>query len=59
MLKRIVVLTAALLTAVVFGLSGVSAGAAGVAKILFCVFLVTFVASLLIGLLHGKGLERE
>ena len=59
MLKWVVVLAAVLLTAFVFGLSGVAVGAAGVAKILFCVFLVMFVSSLLIGLLDGKALERE
>ena len=59
MLKRIVILAAVLMTAVVFGWSGVAVDAASVAKILFCVFLVTFVASLLIGLLDGKALEHE
>ena len=59
MLKPIVILAAALLTAVVFGWSGVAVGAVSVAKILFCVFLVMFVASLLIGLLDGKAFEHE
>ena len=59
MLKWAVILAAILLAAVSFGLSSVAVGAVGVAKILFCVFLVMFVATLLIGLLDGKALERE
>ena len=59
MLKWAVILAAVLLAAVVFGFSGVAVGSASVAKILFCVFLVIFVASLLIGLLDVKALERE
>lgn len=59
MLKWAVILTAALLTAIMFGLIGVAVNPAGVAKILFCVFLVMFVASLLIGFLDIKARERE
>ena len=37
----------------VFGFGGIAAGAAEIAKILFFIFLVLFVASLLFGLLRG------
>ena len=37
------------LAAAVFGFGGIAAGAAGIAKILFFVFLVLFVVSLLMG----------
>ena len=59
MLKWVVILAAVLLAAFVFGSGGVAFSLASVAKILFCVFLVMFVATLLIGLLDGKALEGE
>ena len=59
MLKWAVILAAVLLTTIMFGLSGVAVSPASLAKILFCVFLVMFVASLLIGLLDVKAIERE
>lgn len=59
MLKWAVIFAAALLAAFVFGFGGVAVDPAGVAKILFCVFLVMFVATLLIGLLDGKAFESE
>ena len=37
------------LIAAVFGFSGIAAASAGFAKILFCVFLVLFVVSLIAG----------
>jgi uncharacterized membrane protein YtjA (UPF0391 family) len=40
--------------AAVFGFGGVAAGAAGISKILFFVFLVLFVASGLTGLLRRR-----
>ena len=59
MLKWVVIFAAALLAALLFAFGGIAVGAAGVAKILFCVFLVMFVASLLIGLLDVKAIERK
>jgi uncharacterized membrane protein YtjA (UPF0391 family) len=40
--------------AAVFGFGGIAAGAVGIAKILFFVFLVLFLASGLFGLLRGR-----
>ena len=59
MLKWAVIFVAALLAAFLFGFGDVVVSPAGVAKILFCVFLVMFVATLLIGLLDDKALEGE
>jgi len=42
------------LVAALFGFTGIAAGAVEIAKILFFVFLVLFVVSLLFGLLRGK-----
>ena len=39
--------------AAVFGFGGIAAGAAGIAKVLFFVFVVAFAVSLIMGL--GKG----
>ena len=41
--------------AAVFGFGGIAAGAAEIAKILFFIFLVLFVASLVIGLFRRGG----
>ncbi len=41
------------IVAAVFGFGGIAAGAMGVAKVLFFIFLVLFVVSLLAGLLRG------
>jgi uncharacterized membrane protein YtjA (UPF0391 family) len=43
------------LIAAVFGFGGIAAGAAMIAKILFFVFLILFVASLIMGLLPGRA----
>lgn len=40
--------------AAVFGFGGISAAAAGIAKLLFFVFLALFVLALIIGLLLGR-----
>lgn len=40
------------LVAAAFGFGGIAAGAVGIAKILFFVFLVLFVVALLAGLRH-------
>lgn len=42
------------LVAALFGFTGIAAGAVEIAKILFFVFLVLFVVSLIFGLLRGK-----
>ena len=59
MLKWAVIFAATLLAALVFGFGGIAVNPASVAKILFCVFLVMFVATSLIGLLDGKEFEGE
>ena len=41
--------------AAVFGFTGVAIAAAGIAKLLFFIFLVLFVASLVIGLFRRGG----
>jgi len=41
--------------AAVFGFGGIAAGAAEIAKILFFIFLVLFVASLVVGLIRRGG----
>jgi uncharacterized membrane protein YtjA (UPF0391 family) len=43
------------LIAAIFGFTGIAAGAAEVAKILFLIFVVLFAISLVIGLLRGRG----
>lgn len=40
--------------AAVFGFGGMAVGAAGIAKVLFFMFLVAFVVSLLMGVFTGK-----
>ena len=40
------------LTAAVLGFGGIAAGAAEIAKILFMIFLILFVVSLVVGLLR-------
>ena len=42
------------LVAALFGFTGIAAGAVEIARILFFVFLVLFVGSLIFGLLRGK-----
>jgi uncharacterized membrane protein YtjA (UPF0391 family) len=42
------------LVAALFGFTGIAAGAVEIARILFFVFLVLFVISLIFGLLRGK-----
>jgi uncharacterized membrane protein YtjA (UPF0391 family) len=42
------------LVAAVLGFTGIAAGAVEIARILFFVFIVLFVASLIAGLLRGK-----
>lgn len=42
------------LIAAVFGFGGIAAGAASIAKVLFFIFLIGFVISLLVGLLQRR-----
>ena len=42
------------LIAALFGFGGIAAGAASIAQVLFFVFLVLFVVSLLFGALRGR-----
>lgn len=39
--------------AAAFGFGGIAAGAAGIAKVLFFIFVILFIVSLLAGLLRG------
>lgn len=41
--------------AAAFGFGGIAAGAGGIAKILFFIFVILFIVSLLAGLLRGRG----
>jgi uncharacterized membrane protein YtjA (UPF0391 family) len=41
--------------AAVFGFGGIASGAAGIAKVLFFLFLIAFVVSLIMGLMRGRG----
>ena len=59
MLKWTVVLAVLSLIAGVLGFGGLVTDATGAARILFCVFLVTFVAVMLIGLLHSRAPDRH
>ena len=43
------------LVAALFGFGGIAAGAVSIAKILFWIFLVFFLVSLVMGLLNGRG----
>ncbi|CAH0444607.1 DUF1328 domain-containing protein [Ralstonia pseudosolanacearum] len=43
------------LVAALFGFGGIAAGAAGIAKILFTIFVVLFVVSLFWSLVAGRG----
>jgi uncharacterized membrane protein YtjA (UPF0391 family) len=42
------------LVAAVFGFGGIAASAVGIARILFMIFVVLFLVSLLIGLISGR-----
>jgi uncharacterized membrane protein YtjA (UPF0391 family) len=52
MLHYAVVFLVIALSAAVFGFGGIAAGAAGVAKLLFVIFLIGAVVSFL---MHGRG----
>ena len=54
MLQYAVVFLVIALVAALFGFTGIAAGAAEIAKILFFVFVLLFVASLIFGLARRK-----
>jgi len=43
------------IVAAIFGFGGIASGAAGIAKVLFFLFLLAFVVSLVLGLMRGRG----
>jgi uncharacterized membrane protein YtjA (UPF0391 family) len=45
--------------AAIFGFGGIATGAAGIAKVLFFVFLVVFFISLVTGLMGGRRLGSD
>ena len=55
MLQYAVVFLVIALIAALFGFGGIAAGAAEIAKLFFFVFLVLFVASLLVGLVRRRA----
>ncbi len=54
MLNYTVIFLIIALAAGLFGFTGIAAGAVGIAKILFFIFIVLFLASLLFGLMRRK-----
>ena len=54
MLQYGVIFLVIALVAALFGFTGIAAGAAEIAKILFFVFVLLFVASLIVGLVRRK-----
>lgn len=54
MLKWALVFLVVAIIAAVFGFGGIAAGAAGIAKILFYVFLGVFLLMLVAGLMRGS-----
>ena len=58
-MKRALIFAPIAAVAVLLGCSGVAAGADGIAKILFVVFLVTFIAVVVLELLGFGALEKR
>lgn len=56
MLKWAVIFLIIALVAALFGFTDIAAASAGIAKILFAIFLVLFLAAIFIGLVVGKRL---
>lgn len=56
MLKWAVIFLIIALVAALFGFTDIAAASAGIAKILFAIFLVLFLAAVFIGLVVGKKL---
>ena len=58
MLKLALFFLVVSIIAAVFGFTGISAAAAGIAKVLFLIFIVAFVILLILGLVIGDLLGR-
>jgi uncharacterized membrane protein YtjA (UPF0391 family) len=58
MLKWAVIFLIIALVAALFGFTDIAAASAGIAKILFAIFLVLFLAAVVIGLVVGKRLTN-
>ena len=56
MLKWAVIFLVIAMVAALFGFTDISAASAGIAKILFGIFLVLFLGAVIIGLVVGKKL---
>ena len=56
MLKWAVIFLIIALVAALFGFTDIASASAGIAKILFAIFLVLFLGALFIGLIVGKRL---
>jgi uncharacterized membrane protein YtjA (UPF0391 family) len=56
MLKWAVIFLVIALVAALFGFTDIAAASAGIAKILFGIFLVLFIGAVIIGLFLGKRL---
>ena len=56
MLKWAVIFLIIALIAAIFGFTDIAAASAGIAKVLFAIFLVLFLAAVFIGLVVGKRL---
>tara|TARA_R110002049_G_scaffold54538_9_gene151821 strand:- start:481 stop:645 length:165 start_codon:yes stop_codon:yes gene_type:complete len=54
MLHYTVVFLVVALIAGLFGFTGLAAGAVDIARVLFFIFIVLFVASLILGLMRGR-----
>lgn len=54
MLRWVITFLVIALIAALFGFGGIAAGAVGIAKIIFYIFLALFVISLLMRLVNGK-----
>ena len=59
MLRWAVIFLIIALVAAVFGFSDVAAASAGIAKILFAIFLIGFFVIVVFGLLAGSALSRR
>ena len=58
MLRWAVIFLVIALVAGLFGFTGISAASAGIAKILFGIFLIGFLILLVAGLLIGRGISK-
>jgi uncharacterized membrane protein YtjA (UPF0391 family) len=47
------------LVAAAFGFGGVASAAAGIAKVLFFIFIVLFVVALVMGLAAGRSISKK